>query len=205
MRLTKDQCTNALTKEQIENNIEEILPDYRLIEKSLYEQLTAKKAGKALLDVDFSHRILYCTAGGTVEKELIQTLIFAWRELTGLFGVMIQLLQTTEENKLCASIATCIAEEINSFGLLLDVDWQKPFENGEIEKLNASLQQLDKMHKVLTEALGENEKGQFGCDLAMTVDQKLLDIRSLLAAYTEKNKESGETEQAEEGALKSVR
>jgi hypothetical protein len=190
-----------LTKDQIQKNIEEILPGYRLIEKSEYDRLMAKKVGKGLLDVDFSHRILYCTAGGTVEKELIQTLIFIWREFTGILGVMIHLLQTTEENKFCASIATCIAQELNSFGLLLDVDWQKPFEKGEIEKLRGSLHQLDKMHRVLTEALSENEKDQFGCDLTMTVEQKLLDIRSLLDAYTEKSKASGETEQAEELAL----
>lgn len=148
--------TNAfvLTKEQIQKNIQEILPGYRLIEKPLYDQLTAKQNDR-FLQVDFSHRL---THGINIKDELVETLSSIQDELGGMAGALLQLLQTSEENKLCASIAACMEQELNSFGSLFDVFHEETAEAGGIEGLTASLKDLYEMNGVLLESLSSSEK-----------------------------------------------
>lgn len=168
-----------LTKDQIQKNLEEILPGYRLIEKPLYEQLTAKQTDR-FLQVDFSHRTIH---GFDIKSELIETLNVIQNELTGLFGALTHLLQTAEKNKLGASIAACIAQELNEFGLLFTVEREDTTQDDFIERAKAACADLFRMNGVLIESIEDSEKDQFGCSLAMTADQKFSDIRALLDAY----------------------
>jgi hypothetical protein len=186
--------TNAfiLTKEQIQKNLEEILPRYRLIEKSLYEELTAKQNNR-FLQVDFSHRH---TQGINIQDELVETLSSIQDELGGMAGALLQLLQTSEENKLCASIAACMEQELKNFDSLLDAFSEETVETGEIEGLTASLNELYEMSGVLMESLDNSEKNRFGLRLAVAVDQKLLDIRALLDAYTQQTQPEEVTDEA---------
>jgi hypothetical protein len=182
----------VLTKEQIQKNIEEILPGYRLIEKSLYDQLTAKQNNR-FLQVDFSHRH---TQGINIQDELVETLSSIQDELGGMAGALLQLLQTSEENKLCASIAACMEQELKNFDSLLDAFSEETVETGEIEGLTASLNELYEMSGVLMESLDNSEKNRFGLRLAVAVDQKLLDIRALLDAYTQQTQPEEVTDEA---------
>jgi hypothetical protein len=173
-----------LTKEQIQKNIKDILPGYRLIEKPLYEQLTAKEEGKPRLNVDFSHRIVH---GGDIEDELLDTLSTIGGGLIGMVGLLVQLLHTSEDNKLCASIASGMDQELNHFDAVLVVAFQEKVDEGLIEKLNASLKDLIEMSRVLMESLSNSEKDRFGLHVAEVIDQKLLDSRALLEAYANQN------------------
>jgi hypothetical protein len=174
----------VLTTQEIQTNIQEILPGYRLIEKPLYDQLTTKAQGKPRLNVDFSHQIVH---GDGIEEELIETLSIIQDELVGMVGALLQLLQTSEENKLCASITACMEQELTEFGSLLCVDFQENIEEKVIEKLNASFKALDEMNGILMESLVNSEKNRFGLRLSVVVDKKLLDIRALLDAYTQQS------------------
>jgi hypothetical protein len=182
-----------LTKEQIQKNIKDILPGYRLIEKSLYEQLTAKEEGKPRLNVDFSHRIVQ---GDDLEDELLETLSVNLSGLVGMVGALAQLLQTTEENKLCASIAGCMEQELNHFDALVAVAFQEKVDEEVIAKLNVSLKELYEMNGVLIESLGNSEKDRFGSRLAAAVDQKLQDSRALLEAYIKQSQLAAEANKA---------
>lgn len=186
--------TNAfvVTKEQIQQNLEEILPGYRLIEKSVYEQLTAKPKDH-FLQVNFNHRI---TLGANIQDELVETLSSIQDELGGTVGALLQLLQTSEVNKLCASIAACMEQELNNFGTLFDVFREETAEAGGIEGLTASLKDLYEMNGVLLESLSSSEKNRFGLRLAVVVDQKLMDIRALLDAYAKQNQTAAEASEA---------
>jgi hypothetical protein len=136
--------TNAfvLTKEQIQQNLEEILPGYRLIEKPVYEQWTAKPHRKTLLDEDFSHHISHRANGGTLENELLESLSTLRRELTGLFGVLRHLLKTSEADKLFASVTDGIIQELELFDTLLEVDNIQPLTGEKIGQLNTSYEDL---------------------------------------------------------------
>lgn len=182
----------VLTKEQIQKNIEEILPRYRLIEKSLYEQLTAKH-NNHFLQVDFSHRL---THGINIQDELVETLSSIQDELGGTVGALLQLLQTSEENKLCASIAACMEQELNHFGSLLDGFSEGTVEAGGIEGLATSLKELDEMSGVLMESLDNSEKNHFGTRVAVVVDQKLMDIQSMLDAYIQQSQTAAKADEA---------
>jgi hypothetical protein len=172
-----------LTREQIQQNLEEILPGYRLIEKPVYEQWTAKRSGKPLLDVDFSHHISHRANGGTLENELIETLSTLRRELTGLFGALRHLLTTSEADKLFASVTDGILQELELFDALLEVDKIQPLTEEKMDQLNTSFEDLFSMHWMLLEQLIDSDKNQFGSGLVEIADKKLSDIRALLDAY----------------------
>jgi hypothetical protein len=173
----------VLTKDKIQKNIEEILPRYRLIEKSVYEQLTAKTHRKTLLDVDFSHHISHRANGGTLENELIETLSTLRRELTGLFGTLRHLLTTSEADKLFACVADGILQELELFDTVLDARNIRPLTEESLEQLKASLDDLFSMSWMLVEDLGLSEKDRFGSILVGIADSKLYDIKALLDAY----------------------
>jgi hypothetical protein len=144
--------------------------------------LTAKQSNR-FLQVDFSHRI---SCGADPMCELLETLRVIREELSGIFGVVIHLVQTTEENKLCASIATCIAQELKNFASLLELDYQEN-EKEVVEKLNASYRELDEINGVLIESIGNSEKDRFGYGLILMADRNLQDIQALLDAYTQQS------------------
>jgi hypothetical protein len=186
----------VLTREQIHKNLEEILPGYRLIEKSLYAQLTAKRSGKPLLDVDFSHHISHRANGGTLENELIETLSTLRRELTGLFGTLRHLLKTSEADKLFASVADGILQELELFDALLEVDHIQPLTEARIDQLNTSFDDLFSMHWMLLEQLIDSDKNQFGSGLVEIADKKLSDIWALLDAYTQQSQTAAKAGEA---------
>jgi hypothetical protein len=185
-----------LTREQIQQNLEEILPGYRLIEKSVYEQLAAKPHRKTLLDVDFSHHISHHAHGGTLENELIETLSTLRRELTGLFGTLRHLLKTSEADKLYASVADGILQELELFDTLLDVDHTQPLSEERIDQLNTSFEDLFSMHWMLLEQLIDSDKNQFGSGLVEIADKKLSDIRALLDAYSQQTQSEEAVDEA---------
>jgi hypothetical protein len=175
----------VLTKDQIQKNLEEILPGYRLIDRPHYEQLIAIPHRKTLLDVDFSHRISHHENGGTLENELIETLCTLRRDLTGLFGALRHLLKTSEADKLFASVADGILQELELFDSLLAVDNIQPLTEEKMDQLNTSFDDLFSMHWMLLEQLIGSEKNQFGSRLVEIADKKLSDIRALLDAYSQ--------------------
>lgn len=185
-----------LTKEQIKDRIGIILPGYRLIDCELYDRLTRKSEEKPLLDVNFSHQISY---GPNLKYQFICTLMAIQEELVGIFGALIHLLQTTEENKLGAGIAACFAKELESFGSLLAGDW----EDSLVERLRASHAELVKMYNVLDECLDNSETNQFGFNLAISAYRRLMDVEAVLNAYSEQSKKAEAIEQAEEPAMNS--
>jgi hypothetical protein len=186
----------VLTREQIQKNIQEILPGYRLISKPLYEQWTAKPHRKTLLDVDFSHHISHHANGGTLENELIETLSTLRRELTGLFGTLRHLLKTSEADKLFASVADGILQELELFDGLLEADNIQPLTEERIDQLNTSFDDLFSMHWMLLEQLIDSDKNQFGSGLVEIADKKLSDIQALLDAYTQQNQTAAKAGEA---------
>ncbi|MBL1262071.1 hypothetical protein [Candidatus Methylomicrobium oryzae] len=184
-----------LTKDQIQKNIEEILPGYRLIEQPLYEQLTAKPKNH-ILQVDFSHRISYHAHGGTLENELIETLSTLRRDLTGLFGTLRHLLKTSEADKLYHSVTDGILQELELFDILLDVDHTQPLTAERIDQLNTSFEDLFSMHWMLLEQLIDSDKNQFGSGLVEIADKKLSDIRALLDAYSQQTQSEEAVDEA---------
>jgi hypothetical protein len=186
--------TNAfvLTKDQIQKNLEEILPGYRLIEQPLYEQLTVKQ-NERFLQVDFNHRIC---SGIDLEDEFIGTLKLIQEELSGLFGALTHLLQTTEENRLGASIAGCIAQKLNEFGLLVTVKRENAIPDDFLDKVKASYAELYRMNGFLIESMDDSEKYRFGYSLVLTADQKFSDIQALLDAYTQQSQTAAKAGEA---------
>jgi hypothetical protein len=169
-----------LTKDQIQKNIEEILPGYRLIEKPVYEQLTAKQFDY-FLQVDYSHRIVH---SDTPDEELILTLKSDRRRLYGIYGALIQLLKTSEENKLGVTIAECFNQELMVQESLLAACFKtEVMDSDTFTKIETSLDELDKTNNVLSEMLPKSRNNQFGFSLTMVAEEILRDIWALLDAY----------------------
>jgi hypothetical protein len=183
----------VLTKDQIQQNLEEILPGYRLIEQPLYEQWIARHNARCL-QVDFNHRILY---GDNPEVELIQTLRSYRDQLAGIFGALIQLLKTTEEHKLGASVAECFNQELITLGALLDACAKtEEMDSDTFDRIYASINELHQANGVLLEVLADSETNQFGLSLSQTTDETLRDIRALLDAYIQQTQSEEAVDEA---------
>jgi hypothetical protein len=182
-----------LTKDQIQKNIEEILPGYRLIEKPVYDQWIAKHNAR-FLQVDFNHRILY---GHNHEVELIHTLRSYREQLAGIFGALIHLLKTSEEHKLGASVAECFNQALITLGSLLAACAKtEAMDSDTFDRIYTSINELHQANGVLLEVLADSETNQFGLSLSQTTDETLRDIWALMDAYTQQTESAEVVDEA---------